>query len=92
MKYIINNVGKGSKRSLKHIIIVDKTINKEQVIYDRVAIESRLIEQSLYHFKKVHSTRVYNNRIYYKLVKDGTRNKILNGILLIKECDNKDIY
>ena len=44
MKYITNNVGKDLKRLLKHITIVDKTTNEKSVIYDRVTIESKLIE------------------------------------------------
>ena len=74
------------------IKIINKTINKEEIIYDRQEIENRLIQQNLYYFKKVHNTRVYYNKVYHKITQDEIRNKILNGSLKAEDYDNNNIF
>ena len=44
MQYITNHIRRGPKQLLKMIKIIDKTTNKEEIIYDRQEIKNRLIQ------------------------------------------------
>jgi len=58
----------------------------------REEIEKVLIEQNIYHQKKVLNTQAYNDKIYKTLLEDTVRDRILNRKLKPEQCTNKDVY
>ena len=88
----MENVGRGLKRALKQIKIIDNNKKVMKVIHQKEEIERKLIEQNKKHHSKAFNIKANKDKIYKKLLNDDIQNRILNGELRKEECDKSNIY
>ena len=55
-------------------------------------IKNKITECNTNYYKKAYQLRVYRDKIYKAIAKDETRNRILDGILKVSDCNNKEVY
>ena len=55
-------------------------------------IEQAIFDYNTIHFKEAHETKVYQDKIYKQLQENEIRDKILDGRIREKDCDNKEVF
>ena len=88
MKFLTNEVRRGPKRLLKHVIIEENN----KIISQRDQMEQAIINKNIRYHKVVFNTKVYKDRIYKKLLNNEIRDDILKRKLDEFECTNRDVY
>ena len=91
-RYMTVNLGKGERGTLKRIHVADQ---EGKIISTKVAkeeIKDAIIEYNREHYTKVHNTNIYQDKIYKQLQIDSIRDKIIDGKLKRKDCDNDETY
>jgi len=91
-KYLTRNVGKGENSSIKWLHEKD---NKRRIIntfLDLQTIENKLINFNQRHYKKVMEILAYKDKLHDRLKDDDIRNKILEGTLSQRDCNNDEIF
>jgi len=89
---LTKGVGKGEKRSLKKVRVVNENGNVNQEIQDKASIEIAITEYNKGHFRQAYSSKAYKDKIYHRLKIDYIREKILKGELDIDDCDYEDVH
>ena len=92
LKFLTNNVRKGSKRVLKYIKILDAEGEIKCVLNRRNDIEQVLIAKNTNHQKKVLETLAHKDIICNNLLKENIRDRIFEGTIERNGCENSDIY
>ena len=84
--------GKGKRDSMKRI----HESNNENVIIksyaDCQSFESKILEFNTKHFQQAHQSIAFKEKIYDKLKKDNMRDRVLNGEIEERDCDDTRVF
>ena len=85
-------IGKGKWGSLTWLCIKNNNNIIVEIHITRENIEKAIIEHNTNHFKKVLNTKAFKDKIHNQLENNKIRDKILEGKLQRKECNNDNTY
>lgn len=90
-RYITNHIGRGARRSLTKVHVVNDNREIVKTYVSKEEIEEQIINYNRKHYTQAHQTKIYQDKIYHKLQEDDVREKILNGTLYAQDCDNREV-
>ena len=61
----------------------------QHIYHNRADIENKIIEYNKSLYKRAYTYEIYKSKIYKYLNRDYIRDKILNGYVILNNCENE---